>query len=191
MAENAAMHIPRFPRPAAACAAVLGALLLAACTTPPVSGSAGSAAAPQPAAASEPAAAAASTPSSRATPSRWLAWLHEDCTPASQMDVGPQARYRRPPVIHASWFPDGLRTHVVFRLEVTPQGKLGRLAYLPADTDPRIVTAIMQSLQRWKFRPGMRQGRPVTACFEQPYDLVFPAKTGASADAPSAGSYQN
>jgi hypothetical protein len=32
----------------------------------------------------------------------------------------------------------------------------------------------MRSLERWKFKPGMRQGQAVTACFEQPYQLVFP-----------------
>jgi hypothetical protein len=63
---------------------------------------------------------------------------------------------------------------VVFRLEVTAQGQLGRVAYQPADADPRIVKSIMRSLERWKFKPGMRQGQPVTSCFEQPYQLVFP-----------------
>ncbi len=63
---------------------------------------------------------------------------------------------------------------MVFRLEVTAQGQLGRVAYLPADTDARIVKSIMRSLERWKFKPGMRQGQAVTACFEQPYQLVFP-----------------
>ena len=63
---------------------------------------------------------------------------------------------------------------MVFRLEVTAQGQLGRVAYQPADADPRIVKSILQSLKRWQFKPGMRQGQPVTSCFEQPYELVFP-----------------
>jgi hypothetical protein len=94
-------------------------------------------------------------------------------TPA-QLDQQPQPRRHTTPFISAHWFPNGLETTVVFRLEVTAQGQLGRVAYQPADTDPRIVKSIMRSLERWKFKPGMRQGQPVTSCFEQPYQLVFP-----------------
>ncbi|MDR2298715.1 MAG: energy transducer TonB [Comamonas sp.] len=165
------MEISRTSHHLAAVGIALGTLLLAGCTTLP----GGNYAVSQQTAPSQ------STPpvepeSSPASDQRsdWPAWVLSDCTPSSQMDPGPQARYRKSPVIRANWFPDGLRTLVVFRLEVTPQGELGRVAYLPADTDPRIVKAITQSLKSWKFKPGMRQGQAVTSCVEQPYELIFP-----------------
>jgi hypothetical protein len=65
---------------------------------------------------------------------------------------------------------------VVFRLEVTAQGQLGRVAYQPADTDPRIVKSIMRSLERWKFKPGMRQGQPVTPASSSPTNWCFRAR---------------
>jgi hypothetical protein len=104
-------------------------------------------------------------------PCRW--------TPPAQLDQQPPRRHTTP-FISAHWFPNGLETTVVFRLEVTAQGQLGRVAYQPADTDPRIVKSIMRSLERWKFKPGMRQGQPVTSCFEQPYQLVFPRQETTS-----------
>jgi hypothetical protein len=166
MTENAAMEISRHPRCLAACSTVLAALLLGAC--------AGNPAIPPQAVEPPPEPQAESAPASSGQTEGWPAWIAADCIPPGQLDRSPQARQRRTPVIHVHWFPQGLETRVVFRLEVTPQGKLGRVAYLPADTDPRIVAAIMRSLQRWKFEPGMRQGQPVTACFEQPYALSFP-----------------
>lgn len=176
------MEISRSPRQLTTFSIALGALLLAGCTLP---------LAPTPSPTPLPASTPAPAQPSDDKSSDWPAWVLADCTPASQMEPGPQARHRRSPVIQASWFPDGLRTMVVFRLEVTPQGELGRVAYLPTDTDPRIVKAIMQSLKRWKFKPGLRQGQPVTACFEQPYDLIFPEKQGSSVDTTSVKSYQN
>lgn len=171
------MEISRTSRHLAVFGIALGTLLLAGCSTPPGGNTAVSqqTAPSQPIPAIEPklTPAPASSPSSDKRPD-WPAWVLADCTPSSQMDPGPQARYRKSPVIRANWFPDGLRTMVVFRLEVTPQGELGRVAYLPADTDPRIVKAITQSLRSWKFKPGMRQGQAVTSCVEQPYELIFP-----------------
>ncbi|UNV88887.1 MULTISPECIES: energy transducer TonB [Comamonas] len=150
----------------AAYAAVLGALLLSACAGNPAMAPKVADITPQPQ--------ADSASASGGQTVNWPAWIKADCTPPAQLDRQPQPRRHTTPFISAHWFPNGLETTVVFRLEVTAQGELGRVAYQPADTDPRIVKSIMRSLERWKFKPGMRQGQPVTSCFEQPYQLVFP-----------------
>lgn len=179
MADNVLMDISRTSHLAAACAASLTALLLGACShlsdgsqpkQPPNAGI--------PSTVSEQPEPTPATPLDtqhrRPQSMEWPAWIKADCTPPAQLDRQPQPRRHTTPFISAHWFPNGLETTVVFRLEVTAQGELGRVAYQPADTDPRIVKSIMRSLERWKFKPGMRQGQPVTSCFEQPYQLVFP-----------------
>ena len=181
MADNAAMHSTRTPHLAAAS---LLSLLLGACSSLPDDSQ------PKPLASADTPQTVSPkpelTPAPAASPKRpqsteWPAWIHADCTPPAQLDQQPRPRRHTTPFISAHWFPNGLETTVVFRLEVTAQGQLGRVAYQPADTDPRIVKSIMRSLERWKFKPGMRQGQPVTACFEQPYQLVFPRQ---AVDAP-------
>lgn len=96
-----------------------------------------------------------------------------ECTLPSQLDTETKVLYRSQPRIRAHWFPDGLRTRVVYQFEVTPEGKMGRKFHEPADVDPRIISAIEQSFQYWRFKPATRNGQPVTTCFEQPYELVF------------------
>ena len=96
-----------------------------------------------------------------------------ECTPASQLDTETKVLYRSQPRIQPHWFPDGLHTRVVYQFEVTPEGKMGRKIYEPADADPRIVKAIERSFQYWRFKPASRNGQPVTTCFEQPYELIF------------------
>lgn len=166
MTENAAMDTSRHSRCLAAYAAVLGALLLSACAGNPAMAPKVADITPQPQ--------ADSASASGGQTVNWPAWINADCTPPAQLDRQPQPRRHTTPFISAHWFPNGLETTVVFRLEVTAQGQLGRVAYQPADADPRIVKSILRSLERWKFKPGMRQGQPVTSCFEQPYQLVFP-----------------
>lgn len=179
MADNVLMDISRTSHLAAACAASLTALLLGACShlsdgsqpkQPPNAGISSTVSGqPEPTPAPP-----LDTQHKRPQSMEWPAWINADCTPPAQLDRQPQPRRHTTPFISAHWFPNGLETTVVFRLEVTAQGQLGRVAYQPADADPRIVKSIMRSLERWKFKPGMRQGQPVTSCFEQPYQLVFP-----------------
>ncbi|OAD85604.1 hypothetical protein ATN89_02535 [Comamonas thiooxydans] len=179
MADNVLMDISRTSHLAAACAASLTALLLGACShlsdgsqpkQPPNAGISSTVfGQPEPTPAPP-----LDTQHKRPQSMEWPAWINADCTPPAQLDRQPQPRRHTTPFISAHWFPNGLETTVVFRLEVTAQGELGRVAYQPADADPRIVKSIMRSLERWKFKPGMRQGQPVTSCFEQPYQLVFP-----------------
>ncbi|KOC28518.1 hypothetical protein GL58_25220 [Comamonas testosteroni] len=174
MADNALMDFTRTPHLAAAS---LLSLLLGACSSLPsdsqpkplANANTPDTVSPKP----EPTPAPAASPK-RPQSMEWPAWINADCTPPAQLDQQPRPRRHTTPIISAHWFPNGLETTVVFRLEVTAQGQLGRVAYQPADTDPRIVKSIMRSLERWKFKPGMRQGQAVTACFEQPYQLVFP-----------------
>ncbi|MEX8192450.1 energy transducer TonB [Comamonas guangdongensis] len=158
------MEISRHSRCLALCTSFLTALLLGACAG----------AIPPQAVEPTPEPQADSTPASSGQAEGWPAWIAADCIPPGQLERSPRAQQRGTPVIHANWFPQGLQIQVVVRLEVTPQGELGRVAYLPAGTDPRIMAAITRSLKRWKFEPGMRDGKPVTACFEQPYALSFP-----------------
>ena len=173
MADNALMDFTRTPHLAAAS---LLSLLLGACSSLPDDSQ------PKPLARADTPDTVSPKPEltpAPASPKRpqsmeWPAWINADCTPPAQLDQQPRPRRHTTPFISAHWFPNGLETTVVFRLEVTAQGQLGRVAYQPADTDPRIVKSIMRSLERWKFKPGMRQGQAVTACFEQPYQLVFP-----------------
>lgn len=181
MADNVLMDISRTSHLAAACAASLTALLLGACShlsdgsrlKPDAVADTPAIVSAQPELTPAPAAPLdAQSKPPRST--EWPAWINADCTPPAQLDQQPRPRRHTTPFISAHWFPNGLETTVVFRLEVTAQGELGRVAYQPADTDPRIVKSIMRSLERWKFKPGMRQGQPVTSCFEQPYQLVFP-----------------
>ncbi|WP_291595615.1 energy transducer TonB [Comamonas sp.] len=166
MAENAAMDISRHSRCLAAYAAVLGALLLSACAGNPAMAPKAADITPQPQ--------ADSASASSGQTGNWPAWINADCTPPALLDQQPRPRRHTTPHVSHHWFPNGLETTVVFRLEVTAQGQLGRVAYQPADTDPRIVKSILRSLERWQFKPAMRQGQPVTACFEQRYQLVFP-----------------
>lgn len=181
MADNALMDISRTSHLAAACAASLTTLLLGGCSQL----SDGSRLKPDRtadtpgivSAQAEPTPAPAAPLGAQSKPIRnteWPAWINADCTPPAQLDQQPRPRRHTTPFISAHWFPNGLETTVVFRLEVTAQGQLGRVAYQPADADPRIVKSILRSLKRWQFKPGMRQGQAVTACFEQPYELVFP-----------------
>ena len=179
MADNVLMDISRTSHLAGACAASLTALLLGACShlsdgsqpkQPPNAGISSTVSGqPEPTPAPP-----LDTQHRRPQSMEWPAWINADCTPPAQLDRQPQPRRHTTPFISAHWFPNGLETTVVFRLEVTAQGQLGRVAYQPADADPRIVKSIMRSLERWQFKPGMRQGQPVTSCFEQPYQLVFP-----------------
>ncbi|WP_255576382.1 energy transducer TonB [Comamonas sp. Y33R10-2] len=155
------MTIATFSRPAALRAltitSALAALMLGACTTT----------APGKPSHTQSVETTVSQPS-------WPQWTGTECAPLSQLDQQPQLRRHTRPAIQSKWFPDGLTTKVTFLLEVTHEGKLGRVTWQPADTDPRIVNAIQKSLARWKFKPGMRDGQPVTSCFEQPYELIFP-----------------
>ena len=151
------MPISNFSRPAAIGAITLATLMLGACTT----------VAPDKPGNTESAQATVSQPS-------WPEWTRTECVPMAKLDQQPQLRRQTSPIIQSSWFPKGLSTTVTFLLEVTPQGTLGRVLWQPAKTDPRIVKTIQNSLTRWKFKPGMRQGQPVTTCFEQPYELIFP-----------------
>lgn len=150
------MRIPQQSSPALICTIVLAALMLGACSTAPGSGKD-----------------TKDTETVRAQPA-WPEWTRTDCIPLSQLDRQPRLRRHTSPIIQAQWFPDGLQTSVTFLLEITPQGELGRVLWKPVDTDPRVIKAIQKSLVRWRFEPGMRQGQPVTSCYEQPYELIFP-----------------
>ena len=96
-----------------------------------------------------------------------------ECTPASQIDTHAKVRTSTNVHIDPDWYPEGARITVTYQFEVTPEGKMGRKIYQPADADPRIIKAIERSFARWRFTPAMRNGQAVTSCFEQPYELVF------------------
>lgn len=181
MADNGLMDISRTSYLAAACAAALTSLLLGGCAhlfdgsrlKPDPAADAPAIVSAQPELSPAPVAPLdAQSKPPRST--EWPAWIKADCTPPAQLDQQPRPRRHTTPHVSHHWFPNGLETTVVFRLEVTAQGQLGRVAYQPADTDPRIVKSILRSLERWQFKPAMRQGQPLTACFEQRYQLVFP-----------------
>lgn len=96
-----------------------------------------------------------------------------ECTAASELDAPTKVLRRGQPRIQAEWFPEGQRFLVTYTFEVTPEGKIGRKLYKPAEADPRIIKAIERSFSQWRFKPGTRNGLPVATCFEQPYDLIF------------------
>lgn len=96
-----------------------------------------------------------------------------ECTPASQIERPAVVRTYPHPRINPDWYPEGAHIKVVYQFEVTPEGKMGRKIYKPADADPRIISAIERSFTRWRFKPALRNGQPVTSCFEQPYELIF------------------
>lgn len=96
-----------------------------------------------------------------------------ECTPASQVDTPAKIKTSSNVRIDPDWYPEGALVKVVYQFEVTPEGKMGRKIYQPEDADPRIIKAIERSFARWRFTPALRNGQPVTTCFEQPYDLIF------------------
>ncbi len=96
-----------------------------------------------------------------------------ECTPASQIDKPAVVRTYPHAKLDPQWYPEGAKFTVVYQFEVTPEGKMGRKNYKPADADPRIIAAIERSFTRWRFKPAISNGQPVTTCFEQPYELIF------------------
>ncbi len=166
MADNARMTHSRFARSLAISSLTLGALLLSACTTPPVSVTA-PVTTPEIATSDKP---QDSTPT-KVGPN----WDTSYCAKKSEQDVAVQVLRRTSPKINANWFPEGLTANVVFLLEVTPESKLGRVAYFPPDTDARLVSAVTTSLRQWRFKAASYQGQAVSSCLEQPYELTFPA----------------
>ena len=102
-------------------------------------------------------------------------WDTSYCAKKSEQDVAVKVLRRTSPKINANWFPEGVTVNVVFLLEVTPESKLGRVAYFPSDTDARLVKAVTTSLRQWRFKAASYQGQPISTCLEQPYELIFPA----------------
>ena len=96
-----------------------------------------------------------------------------ECAAASELDAPTQVLRKGMPKISPDWDPDGKKVTVVLTFEVTPEGKMGRKIYKPAEADPRIIKAIERSFSQWRFKPGTSNGLPVSTCFEQPYDLIF------------------
>ena len=166
MADNACMTHSRFARSFAISSLTLSALLLTACTTPSLIEKTADIAAPE--------ASAQPTESTQATTRP--DWDTSYCAKKSEQDVTVKVLRRTSPKINANWFPEGLKAKVVFLLEVTPESKLGRIAYFPPDTDARIVKAVTTSLRQWRFKAASYQGQPVSTCLEQPYELIFPAR---------------
>ena len=121
-----------------------------------------------------PAPATEATPAEKPGSSPQPDWVENDCIPGALLDTPARVSQRRNPKILAKWFPEGKRIELSVVMEVTPEGRLGRLAFSSSDTDPRVLEAILQSFQGWRFKPGIKNGQPVTTCFEQPYDLTFP-----------------
>ena len=160
----------RFVRSLAISSLTLSALLLTACTTPPMAEKRAEKAADI----AVPEASAQPTESTQATTRP--DWDTSYCAKKSEQDVTVKVLRRTSPTINANWFPEGLKAKVVFLLEVTPESKLGRIAYFPPDTDARIVKAVTTSLRQWRFKAASYQGQPVSTCLEQPYELIFPAR---------------
>ena len=152
----------RFARSLAITSLISGALLLTACTTPPAS-------------VTTPDFPVSDKPQDSTPVEVSPKWDTSYCAKKSEQDVAVQVLRRTPPKINANWFPEGLKANVVFMLEVTPESKLGRVAYFPPDTDERLVKAVTTSLRQWRFKAATYQGQPVSTCLEQPYELIFPA----------------
>ena len=153
----------RFARSLAITSLISGALLLTACTTPPAS-------------VTTPDIATSDKPQDSTQVEVSPNWDTSYCAKKSEQDVAVQVLRRTSPKINANWFPEGLKAEVVFLLEVTPESKLGRIAYFPPDTDARIVKAVTTSLRQWRFKAASYQGQAVSTCLEQPYELIFPAR---------------
>ena len=156
----------RFVRSLAISSLTLSVLLLTACTTPSLVKKTADIAVPEASAQPEESTQATTRPD----------WDTSYCAKKSEQDVTVKVLRRTSPKINANWFPEGLKAKVVFLLEVTPESKLGRIAYFPPDTDARIVKAVTTSLRQWRFKAASYQGQPVSTCLEQPYELIFPAR---------------
>nr|WP_158382263.1 hypothetical protein [Comamonas testosteroni] len=105
-----------------------------------------------------------------------------ECASAQELDTPPKILRRGQPRIQEHWFPEGKQLNVVLTFEVTPEGKMGRHKYEPAEMDSRVFQAFERSLKDWRFKPGMHKGQPVSVCFAQPYDLIFEGSEEASSD---------
>ena len=68
-----------------------------------------------------------------------------ECAAASELDAPTQVLRKGMPKISPDWYPDGKKVTVVMTFEVTPEGKIGRKIYKPAEADPRIIKAIERS----------------------------------------------
>ena len=163
MADNACMTDSRSVRSLAITLLISGALLLSACTTPPAS-------------VATPEVVTSDKPQDSTQVEVSPKWDTSYCAKKSEQDVAVKVLRRTSPKINANWFPEGLKAKVIFLLEVTPESKLGRIAYFPPDTDARIVKAVTTSLRQWRFKAASYQGQPVSTCLEQPYELIFPAR---------------
>ncbi len=102
-------------------------------------------------------------------------WVQTDCPASSSLDVAPQALQRRAPRIKADWFaPNDKRLEMSVILQVGPDNRLQRVGIRPADAHPKVIAALLTSFKSWRFKAGQRDGQPVSACLDQPYEIVIP-----------------
>ena len=78
-----------------------------------------------------------------------------------QVDDEPRVIHQTPPVYPFSARRRGISGQVVVRFLVDVEGRVGRLAFVKAEPPGVFEESVRQAVSRWRFSPGLYQGRPV------------------------------
>ena len=87
-----------------------------------------------------------------------------------QVDDEPRIIRQAPPIYPFSARRRGISGQVVVRFLVDVEGRVGRLAFVKAEPPGVFEESVRQAISRWRFSPGLYQGRPV------PTWVVLPIK---------------
>ena len=88
----------------------------------------------------------------------------------SQVDRQPRVIRQVPPIYPFSARRRGISGEVVVRFLVDREGRVDRLAFVKAEPPGVFEESVRQAVSRWRFTPGLYQGRPV------PTWVVLPIK---------------
>ena len=81
---------------------------------------------------------------------------------AAEVDREPRLVSRVPPIYPYSARRRGINGEVVVRFLVDASGRVSRLSIVRAQPQGVFERAVEQSVNRWRFKPGLYQGRPVS-----------------------------
>ncbi|MCA9695193.1 MAG: hypothetical protein KC636_36780 [Myxococcales bacterium] len=56
---------------------------------------------------------------------------------------------------------------------VNAQGKVERAAPLLKGREPALTKLLVQTVKKWRYKPYMKDGKPVQVCFYQPFEIKY------------------
>ena len=100
-----------------------------------------------------------------------------------QAEVNAESRALNPPVYPAEALKEGVVGTTVLVVDVDAEGGVSGLKIDRSSGDPRLDSAALEAASRWKFKPGIKGGKPIAGQVRVPVQFAMHEPSQPEADA--------